>query len=101
MCIRDRDKIDVRKEVVKTLEKGDNSLLMYGIMGVVTIFILSYIYVDLLRDPSASRKANMFKRLQLLSSAAFSLGHGGNDAQKVMGIISAAFVAYNLSLIHI
>ncbi len=89
------DKIDVRKEVVKTLEKGDNSLLMYGIMGVVTIFILSYIYIDLLRDPSASRKANMFKRLQLLSSAAFSLGHGGNDAQKVMGIISAAFVAYN------
>ncbi len=89
------DKIDVRKEVVKTLEKGDNSLLMYGIMFVVAIFILSYIYVDLLRDPSASRKANMFKRLQLLSSAAFSLGHGGNDAQKVMGIISAAFVAYN------
>lgn len=89
------DKIDVRKDMVKTLEKGDNSLLMYGIMGVVAIFILSYIYVDLLRDPSASRKANMFKRLQLLSSAAFSLGHGGNDAQKVMGIISAAFVAYN------
>jgi len=89
------DKIDVRKDMVKTLEKGDNSLLMYGIMFVVAIFILSYIYVDLLRDPSASRKANMFKRLQLLSSAAFSLGHGGNDAQKVMGIISAAFVAYN------
>lgn len=89
------DKIDIHKEVVKTLKKGDNSLLMYGIMAVVAIFILSYIYVDLLRDPSASRKANMFKRLQLLSSAAFSLGHGGNDAQKVMGIISAAFVAYN------
>jgi PiT family inorganic phosphate transporter len=33
--------------------------------------------------------------LQLLSSAAFSIGHGGNDAQKVMGIIAAAFVAYN------
>src|SRR6187455_2878339 len=37
----------------------------------------------------------MFKRLQLLSSGAFSIGHGGNDAQKVMGIIGAAFVAYN------
>ena len=35
----------------------------------------------------------MFKRLQLLSSAAFSIGHGGNDAQKVMGIIAAALVA--------
>jgi inorganic phosphate transporter, PiT family len=40
-------------------------------------------------------KANMwFKRLQLLSSAAFSIGHGGNDAQKVMGIITAALIAH-------
>ena len=35
----------------------------------------------------------MFKRSQLLSSAAFSIGHGGNDAQKVMGIIGAALMA--------
>jgi PiT family inorganic phosphate transporter len=35
----------------------------------------------------------MFKGLQLFSSAAFSLGHGGNDAQKVMGIIGAALIA--------
>jgi PiT family inorganic phosphate transporter len=38
---------------------------------------------------------NMFKKLQLLSSAAFSIGHGGNDAQKVMGIIGAALIADN------
>ena len=37
--------------------------------------------------------ANMFKKLQLFSSAAFSIGHGGNDAQKVMGIIGAALIA--------
>lgn len=36
-----------------------------------------------------------FKRLQLVSSAIFSIGHGGNDAQKVMGIIMAALIAYN------
>lgn len=42
-----------------------------------------------------AHKANVwFKKLQLISSAAFSIGHGGNDAQKVMGIIGAAFVAY-------
>jgi PiT family inorganic phosphate transporter len=35
----------------------------------------------------------MFKKLQLFSSAAFSIGHGGNDAQKVMGIIGAALIA--------
>jgi PiT family inorganic phosphate transporter len=35
------------------------------------------------------------KRMQLVSSAIFSIGHGGNDAQKVMGIIMAALIAYN------
>jgi inorganic phosphate transporter, PiT family len=33
-----------------------------------------------------------FRRLQLVSAAAFSLGHGGNDAQKTMGIIAALLV---------
>ncbi|MBN8784666.1 MAG: phosphate transporter [Sphingobacteriales bacterium SCN 48-20] len=41
-----------------------------------------------------AHKANIwFKRLQLVSSAIFSVGHGGNDAQKVMGIITAALIA--------
>jgi PiT family inorganic phosphate transporter len=35
----------------------------------------------------------MYKKLQLVSSAAFSIGHGGADAQKVMGIITAALIA--------
>ncbi len=34
------------------------------------------------------------KRMQLLSSASFSLGHGGNDSQKVMGVIAAAVAVY-------
>ena len=33
------------------------------------------------------------KRFQLVSSAAFSIGHGGNDAQKVMGIITVALIS--------
>jgi inorganic phosphate transporter, PiT family len=45
------------------------------------------------------RKADYwFKKLQLVSSALFSLGHGGNDAQKVMGIIGAAVIFYELQL---
>lgn len=36
----------------------------------------------------------ILKKMQLLSSAAFSLGHGGNDSQKVMGIIAAAVIVY-------
>ena len=35
----------------------------------------------------------LFRRLQLLSAAAYSLGHGGNDAQKTMGIIAGVLVA--------
>ncbi len=36
----------------------------------------------------------VLKKMQLVSSAAFSLGHGGNDSQKVMGIIAAAVAVY-------
>jgi len=39
-----------------------------------------------------ARASLYFKRFQLVSSAAFSIGHGGNDAQKVMGIIMAALI---------
>jgi len=87
--------INAKSDMVKAMEKADNSMIVYCLIGLVILFVLTYIYVDSLREPNAFRKANIFKRLQLVSSAAFSLGHGGNDAQKVMGIIGAAFVAYN------
>lgn len=49
-----------------------------------------------------AHRANIwFKRLQLVSSAIFSIGHGGNDAQKVMGIIMAALIAYDPSNYHL
>jgi len=43
---------------------------------------------------SAGKAESILKRMQLISSAAFSLGHGGNDSQKVMGIIAAAVAVY-------
>jgi inorganic phosphate transporter, PiT family len=46
-----------------------------------------------LSNLNAYKANHWFKRLQLISSAAFSIGHGGNDAQKVMGIITAALIA--------
>ncbi|MEO7082551.1 MAG: inorganic phosphate transporter, partial [Flavobacteriales bacterium] len=54
---------------------------------------IAYVYVEKVKTPSAFSMAKMFKRLQLVSSAAISVGHGGNDAQKVMGIIAAALIA--------
>jgi PiT family inorganic phosphate transporter len=71
-------------------------IMLYIVIGMITIFILVYIWFELVhgKKPSAMKEANMHKRLQLLSSAAFSLGHGGADSQKVMGIICAALLVY-------
>lgn len=43
---------------------------------------------------STAKAEKVLRKMQLLSSAAFSLGHGGNDSQKVMGIIAAAVAVY-------
>ena len=48
------------------------------------------------RSTSPSRVDKVFRRGQLVSAAAYSLGHGGNDAQKTMGIITAVLVAGGL-----
>ncbi|HEY0976618.1 MAG TPA: inorganic phosphate transporter, partial [Flavobacteriales bacterium] len=75
------------------LDTASNLMIRIGIMAIVLLFIAVYVYVEKVRTPNAFSMSNMFKRLQLVSSAAFSIGHGGNDAQKVMGIIAAALVA--------
>lgn len=65
-------------------------LIMFG------IFIIAYLYYMIFhgKKQTALKESTMYKRLQLLSSAAFSLGHGGADSQKVMGIICAALMVY-------
>jgi len=71
-------------------------IMMYIVVVMLSIFILAYIYYMLVhgKKQTALKESNMYKRLQLLSSAAFSLGHGGADSQKVMGIICAALMVY-------
>lgn len=86
--------------ITKSFQKADNSIIVNTIMGIVLIFILAYLYVEKVKTPNSYRVARMFRKLQLVSSAAFSVGHGGNDAQKVMGIIGAAFVAYDINHYH-
>ena len=58
------------------------------------ICIISLITLHIVKGSNPSRVDKVFRRLQLVSSAAYSLGHGGNDAQKVMGIISATLIFY-------
>jgi phosphate/sulfate permease len=87
------EKFNIKKSFVKDIEKSENHVIVWGIIFTAFLFILVYIYVEKIRTPTAYTVANMFKKLQLFSSAAFSIGHGGNDAQKVMGIIGAALIA--------
>jgi phosphate/sulfate permease len=85
--------MDVKGDLIKEIEKADNKYIRYFIVGGLFIFILTFLWSEKLNEPNAGRTGLVFKRLQLLSSAGFSIGHGGNDAQKVMGIIAAALVA--------
>jgi PiT family inorganic phosphate transporter len=74
----------------KNTEEG--TFQRYALASIGIVFVLSYFY-NYLKGESAYRTGNMYKKLQLVSSAAFSIGHGGADAQKVMGIITAALIA--------
>jgi inorganic phosphate transporter, PiT family len=84
---------NVGKALSKDIAKADNGGIVWGIIFSSIFFCLVYLYVEKIKTPTAYKIANMFKKLQLFSSAAFSIGHGGNDAQKVMGIIGAALIA--------
>ncbi|HRH59516.1 MAG TPA: inorganic phosphate transporter [Chitinophagaceae bacterium] len=64
----------------------------YALLSLGIIFVGTYFY-NYIKGENAYHTANMYKKLQLVSSAAFSIGHGGSDAQKAMGIIGAAMVA--------
>jgi PiT family inorganic phosphate transporter len=63
-------------------------LLVAIIFFSISIFNLFFSYF------STAKSESILKKMQLLSSASFSLGHGGNDSQKVMGIIAAAVAVY-------
>ncbi|MBK7088617.1 MAG: inorganic phosphate transporter [Chitinophagaceae bacterium] len=64
----------------------------WALLGLSVVFVTAY-FINYFKGETAARTGRMFKRLQLVSSAVFSIGHGGADAQKVMGIITAALIA--------
>ncbi len=69
-------------------------IFLAPILGMFFSYILSIILVWIFRHYNPFRLKRLFKAGQLISSALFSLGHGGNDAQKVMGIITATLLVY-------
>jgi PiT family inorganic phosphate transporter len=75
-----------------SLEKTILFIALSPLFGMVLGFLLMLANLWLFRRATPAKVDKLFRRLQLLSAAAFSLGHGGNDAQKTMGIISALLV---------
>ena len=67
------------------------------ILGFVLGSLLMVAVAWICRRTAPSKVDRVFRRLQLVSAAAFSLGHGGNDAQKTIGIIWMLLIATGYS----
>jgi PiT family inorganic phosphate transporter len=65
------------------------------LMGMVLGFIFMLMVYAFFRRFTPARVDRISRKLQLVSAAAYSLGHGGNDAQKTMGIIAVVLIASN------
>jgi len=69
-------------------------IFLAPLIGMVVAYVITVIIINICRKANPYKADSWFRRLQLVSSALFSIGHGGNDAQKVMGIIGAAYIFY-------
>lgn len=65
-------------------------IVVAPVIGLILAFVFMIAVFWLLRNKAPRRIDAWFRKLQLLSAAAYSLGHGGNDAQKTMGIVASA-----------
>ena len=70
-------------------------IFLSPVMGFVLGGLLLVLVSWIVRTASPYRVDRWFRRLQLVSASAYSLGHGGNDAQKTIGIIWALLIAAN------
>jgi PiT family inorganic phosphate transporter len=74
--------------VVGGLVKIGVFMMLAPLIGLVVGFLMMLLTMWTFRSQTPGRVDRVFRRGQLLSAAAYSLGHGTNDAQKTMGIIA-------------
>jgi PiT family inorganic phosphate transporter len=79
--------------VVEGVQRTALFIFVSPAIGLVLAFTLMVAVIWLTRAGSPTRLTPLFRRLQLVSAAAYSFGHGTNDAQKTMGIIAALLFA--------
>ena len=68
-------------------------IVLAPVIGMVVSMFISILLLNICRNFSFSGVSKTFRRLQLVSAAAYSIGHGANDAQKAMGIIFVSLIA--------
>jgi len=67
-------------------------IVLAPMLGLVLAYVLMVAVYWIFRNSTPSKMDYYFRRLQLVSAAMYSLGHGTNDAQKTMGIITGVLV---------
>jgi inorganic phosphate transporter, PiT family len=65
-------------------------IVLAPFIGLIVAYMVTILILHICKNARPSTAERWFKRLQLVSSAALSFAHGGNDAQKVMGILYVA-----------
>jgi inorganic phosphate transporter, PiT family len=75
-------------------------IVVAPILGMVLALIFMTMMFWIFRRSAPQQVDSWFRRLQLLSAASYSLGHGGNDAQKTMGIIAGALYSAGIMSKH-
>jgi inorganic phosphate transporter, PiT family len=83
--------------VVALIPSGWTKTLIFIVLAPLIGFALGFVFMVailwIMRPFAPSRVDRYFRKLQLLSAAMYSLGHGANDAQKTMGIMAGALFA--------
>ena len=79
--------------IAQGLAKTSVAIILSPLLGLVLALALSLALLWVLETASPARTEARFNKLQFVSASLYSLGHGGNDAQKTMGIIAVLLYA--------
>ena len=67
-------------------------IVLSPLIGMILSYVISILLLNVFKRFPQSKADKLFRRFQLVTASLLSLGHGGNDAQKSMGIIWAALI---------
>jgi PiT family inorganic phosphate transporter len=82
--------------VPEGLIKAISFIIISPMLGLLIGLVMGVIVYNLFRKFTPRKVDSFFRKGQLISAAAYSLGHGGNDAQKTMGIIAVLLYSKGL-----